>query len=398
MTDRWLQFLCGLAIAMNFAIPPVSASPSAAVLKSPLLNLVDDFVREAVSATPEWRALEIRRNTIRAQASGLEIVQFDREVMSQLREIQDIVEARRRMTRSPRPGSERELVEVLAHSKLQMAEDLADLSRGADEILTSERYDLVGLARASVRGTPPAELQFLRKAQVDPIFSAPQGLRIVSEAEYQAAVRLSQSGRPPMAALSAQAREARTWFSRLDHCVRTSPVIERTNRQQFFFASDLAQSLSITAFGYIAGAGEHKVDWSYLPVDLALTVFDKWAGSKISFGRSSFRVRYMWATFYNEARVALDAAVYVIKPDDEQTIRERLPMAQARSEWGTIWNASSTISSTTLSTILGGLECFSPSAGTRTFVSMVRLGNSLARSFFFYHGRQMYLDHDLSER
>jgi hypothetical protein len=359
---------------------------------------VDDFIRSTVEVTPEWALISRRRNEIRAASGGQGMGLLDREVIRELREIQKVIDTRRRIRPSTaRTDSEKELVLLLAQRRLRMQEHFTDISRDIRELLPSDAFDFLLLARSGARMHSTAEHRFLQANRgVDPIFT-PEGPRVVSEVEYQNALRLSQSPlseRAIGARLGQNARDARTWFNRLDQCVRSSPRQEQTDRRRFFFLTDLGQSLGITSLGFIAGAGEKEVDWAYLPVDLMLTVFDKLISQRISFRDSPLRVRFLYATFYNEARVAVDLGIYMVWPRDEEELNsaQRLNNAMTRTEWGTLWNAMTTWTSVGLSTILGGLECFSPTPQTRAFISTVRLGNSLSRSYFFYHGRQEYMD------
>jgi hypothetical protein len=241
----------------------------------------------------------------------------------------------------------------------------------------------------------PSVRLFLREAEIDPLFHSPAPLLQFTQRESQLIRNLTPFSATALPRSGGQAaREIHTWMSRMDHCIRTSPDRERNLRIAEFFGIDTGISVATTAFGFISGGGEKEIHWKNLPLEILLTVMDKFASNFISFSRSPFLLRYIGMTLWNETRVGVDALLFSVNPiADPAPFPSRHEAVPHRVEWGTRWNAYTTWASVSLSTLLGGWECLAPTAETRFMVAGLRLGNSVVRSALFYEMQQEYFNH-----
>lgn len=392
---------------LGLLVPLITWANPGELLRSPLLHVVDDHVRGLILASPEWGAIEARRAQLRASSPGMVVELFDQEVLTRLREIQRSVQTRRRMAQasgtefSEQLIAESRWVEALTASRLRMVDELADLNRDIQEFVSGERFDFVGLGRASVRVRPPTDLRFLRDADpwLEGLWQELRTSRSLSETDRVALESAaSQAARRDFAAGS---RQLRSLFHRMEDCIRRSSREERNERQNFFFRTDMGIALGITALGFITGAGEREVDWATLPIDLALTVADKFVSSRIAYGRERFRVRWVSGVLLGQGRVVTDFAMFSVWPrgldDHWGSHPERAAELWARAEWGTAWNIGMSLPTITVNTLLGGWECLSPIPRTRALITMARIGNSYGRAFLFYHGRSTFYDQVLTE-
>jgi hypothetical protein len=382
----------------------------AELLHSPLLHIVDDSLRGLIRITPEWTAIETRRAQIRSAVGGGLVDLFDRQVMTRLREIENSIDVQRRVARGGGSTAvdilfeEPEWISVLVRGRLRMVDELADLSRPISEFLTPERMDFVGLARAGVSLTRQRRtIQFMTEAdpRIEGLWRSLAGGQSLTASGRSLLISLAEQATPRT--LRSQARELGTYFRRLDHCLRSANAEERSRRQRFFFSTDMGISLGATAIGFIAASGERDLDWATLPLDLTLKIAEKWATLRLAFGTQPWRVRYLYGTIVGGARTMVDYALFTVVPSniDDLTFRyhsERVPEAQARLLWATGWSGLVGPPSFALDTLLGGWECFSSTPQTRAAITFLRIGNSFAKSYVAYQGREYFYDEVLTER
>jgi len=196
------------------------------------------------------------------------------------------------------------------------------------------------------------------------------------------------------------AREVKDLFKRISACLKAQPKESKSTKfdTKLYTLESVLISEAQTITGYIAGAGQKKVDWVNLPTDMMVTGLYSMISTYLTAApQTPFMVRWFNYVTVSKSRAIADATIYYLNPKTDTHGMDRTQATFERLGFNFTWSfVPSSLYNVPLTHVLTGLLCLNPGSRiTRVFTYGSRLGVGFGSSILYFTVRNNLLGSSL---